>query len=90
MDELELHDEIVEWMDSLNDEEWDRVVVVLDRLATLGSTARMPFSKNLGAGLFEVRFTLGRLAGLPTDSRRTGGSCYSRHSVSNATMNATR
>jgi hypothetical protein len=62
MDELELHDEIVEWMDSLNDEEWDRVVVVLDRLATLGSTARMPFSKSLGAGLFEVRFTLGSTA----------------------------
>ena len=62
MDELELHDEIVEWMDSLNDEEWDRTVVVLDRLATLGSTARMPFSKSLGDGLFEVRFTLGSTA----------------------------
>lgn len=37
-------------------------VVVLDRLAALGSTARMPFSKSLGDGLFELRFTLGPTA----------------------------
>jgi putative component of toxin-antitoxin plasmid stabilization module len=59
---VELHDEIVDWMDSLDDGEWDRVVVVIDRLATLGSSARMPISKSLGDGLFELRFTLGPTA----------------------------
>lgn len=59
---VELHDEIVDWMDSLDDGEWDRVVVVIDRLAALGSSARMPISKSLGDGVFELRFTLGPTA----------------------------
>ena len=62
MVDVELHDEIVEWMDSLDDDEWDRVVVVIDRLVALGSTARMPLSRSLGDGLFELRFTLGPTA----------------------------
>jgi putative component of toxin-antitoxin plasmid stabilization module len=60
--DVELHDEIVGWMDSLDDAEWDRTVVVIDRLVSLGSTARMPLSKSLGDGLFELRFTLGSTA----------------------------
>jgi hypothetical protein len=59
---VELHDEIVEWMASLEESEWDRTVVTIDRLAGLGSHARMPFSRALGNGLFEVRFTLGSTA----------------------------
>ena len=59
---IELHDEIVDWMDSLDDGEWDRTVVVIDRLADLGSSARMPLSRSLGDGLFELRFTLGPTA----------------------------
>ncbi len=62
MAELELHDEVVEWMDTLGDAEWDRTVVVIDRLATLGSSARMPLSRSLGEGLFELRFALGPTA----------------------------
>ena len=60
--DVELHDEVVEWMDSLDDDEWDRTVVVIDRLAVLGSSARMPLSRSLGDGLFELRFTLGPTA----------------------------
>ena len=60
--DVELHDEIVDWMDSLNDDEWDRTVVVIERLAALGSSARMPLSRSLGDGLFELRFTLGPTA----------------------------
>lgn len=60
--ELELHDEVVEWMDSLDDAEWDRTVVVIDRLVNLGSSARMPLSRSLGDGLFELRFSLGPTA----------------------------
>ena len=60
--DVELHDEVVVWMDSLDDTEWDRAVVVIDRLAALGSTARMPLSRSLGDGLFELRFSLGPTA----------------------------
>ena len=60
--EIEAHDEIVEWFDELSQNEWERVSVVIDRLASLGSKARMPFSRSLGEGLFEVRFTLGSTA----------------------------
>lgn len=62
MVDVELHDEVVAWMDSLNDAEWDRTVVVVERLATLGSSARMPLSRSLSSGLFELRFTLGPTA----------------------------
>ena len=62
MADVELHDEVVGWMDSLDDDEWDRTVVVIDRLVVLGSTARMPLSRSLGNGLFELRFTLGPTA----------------------------
>jgi putative component of toxin-antitoxin plasmid stabilization module len=49
-------------MDTLDDAEWDRTVVVIDRLAELSSSARMPLSRSLGDGLFELRFTLGPTA----------------------------
>jgi putative component of toxin-antitoxin plasmid stabilization module len=60
--EIELHDEVVAWMHALDDTQWDRAVVVIDRLATLGPAARMPLSRSLGDGLFELRFTLGPTA----------------------------
>ena len=49
-------------MDSLDAAEWDRTVVVIDRIAALGSSARMPLSRGLGDGLFELRFALGPTA----------------------------
>jgi putative component of toxin-antitoxin plasmid stabilization module len=73
--EVELHDEVVRWLDGLNDRDWDRTVVIVDRLADLGSQARMPLSRSLGEGLFELRFTLGPPhAGSATASPRTAGS----------------
>jgi len=60
--EVELHDEVVAWMDTLEDTQWDRTVVVIDRLAELGPGARMPLSRGLGDGLFELRFALGPTA----------------------------
>ncbi|MEZ5322848.1 MAG: type II toxin-antitoxin system RelE/ParE family toxin [Microthrixaceae bacterium] len=62
MVEVGLHDEIVEWIDTLDETERSRTLVVIDRLATLGPAARMPLSKRLGDGLFELRFTLGSTA----------------------------
>lgn len=64
--EIDAHDEVAEWFDELSQDEWERVVVMVDRLASLGSQARMPFSRILGDGLFEMRFTLG-----PTSRRIT-------------------
>ena len=51
-----------EWMDSLDDDGWDRKVIVIDRRVEFASTARMPLSRSLGEGLFELRFTLGPTA----------------------------
>ena len=62
MAELELPDEVVDWIDSLDDAERNRTVVVIDRLAALGSSVRMPLSRSLGDGLFELRFALGPTA----------------------------
>lgn len=56
--EVELHDEVANWIDGLDDADWDRVQIVIDKLMNLGSQARMPLSKPLGEGLFELRFTL--------------------------------
>ncbi len=60
--EVELHNEVIDWMESLGDAEWVRAVVVIDRLAALGASARMPLSRTLGDGLLEPRFTLGPAA----------------------------
>jgi putative component of toxin-antitoxin plasmid stabilization module len=60
--EVELHDEVVAWLDTLTDHEWQRVVVIVDRLADLGHQARMPLSRSLGDGLCELRFSLGPTA----------------------------
>lgn len=62
MAEIELHDEVVEWFDELSQGDWERTLVVVDRLASLGPKARMPLSRSLGEGLFELRFTVGSTA----------------------------
>ena len=59
MADIEIHDEVAEWLNQLNNANWHRVVVIIDRLAELGAMARMPLSRSLGSGLFELRFTLG-------------------------------
>ena len=35
--EVEAHDEVVEWLDGLNQSEWHRTSVVIDRLASVVS-----------------------------------------------------
>lgn len=64
----------VEWFDELSQTEWERTATVVGRLASLGTRARMPFSRSLGEGLFEVRFTLGSTARRIT-YRFTGDGC---------------
>ena len=60
--EVEAHDEVVEWLYGLSSAEWDRVAVVIDRLAEQAQQARMPLSRSLGNGLFELRISLGPTA----------------------------
>lgn len=52
----------LKWFDSLRQDEWERVSIIVDRSAELGPRARMPLSRSLGDGLFELRFTLGSTA----------------------------
>ena len=88
---VELHNEVSDWLAALTDADWQRTAVIIDRLEVVGPAARMPLSHSLGDGLFELRFALG-----PTARRityrftKTGGSCCSRPSASNATTNDTR
>jgi putative component of toxin-antitoxin plasmid stabilization module len=60
--EVELHDEVLDWVEELNEIEWQRTSVIVDRLAAVAGAARMPLSRSLGDGLFELRFTLGPTA----------------------------
>lgn len=59
---IELHAEVEEWIDTVTTAEWERTKVVVERLAADGFAARMPYSRALGDGLFELRFTLGTTA----------------------------
>jgi phage-related protein len=59
---VELHEEVATWLLGLGSAQWDRTVVIIDRLAEHGSNARMPLPRSLGEGLFELRFTLGPTA----------------------------
>jgi hypothetical protein len=59
---VELEPEVQGWLDGLNPAEFATVAFHVDRLAERRSTLRMPYSRSLGEGLFELRFDLGRLA----------------------------
>ena len=59
---LELEPEVEEWLDDLSPTEFAIVLAHVDRLAERGNLLRMPASRSLGQGLFELRFDMGRLA----------------------------
>ncbi len=60
--DLELEPEVEEWLDGLRPAQFVTVAFHLDRLVELGPGLRMPHSRALGAGLFELRFDLDRRA----------------------------
>jgi hypothetical protein len=62
MTEIELHEEVERWMDGLDEGDLGRTIVAVDRLARAGPLLRMPHSKPLGLGVFELRFALGAVA----------------------------
>ena len=71
--EVEAHDEVGEWLSGLSGAEWDRVAVTIDRLAQVAQRARMPLSRSLGGGLFELRLSLGSTARRITDRFTSDG-----------------
>jgi putative component of toxin-antitoxin plasmid stabilization module len=62
MVEIELRAEVADWLSGLSAADQKRAKHAIDRLASLGHMARMPFSRSLGDGLFELRFSLGPTA----------------------------
>jgi putative component of toxin-antitoxin plasmid stabilization module len=65
--EIVLRGEVSDWLATLNDADGKRTTRAIGRLASLGYTARMPLSRSLGDGLFELRFSLGPTARRITD-----------------------
>lgn len=59
---VETEPEIDEWLDSLPAGQFAMAAVRIDRLVELGASMRMPQSRSLGEGLFELRFDLGQVA----------------------------
>ncbi len=59
---IELEPEVAEWLMSLKPNEFAYVEIRIDNLAKRGSSLRMPHSRSLGGGLFELRFDLDKVA----------------------------
>lgn len=59
---VELEPEVERWLQSLPPESFGPAASRIDYLAEQGSALRMPRSRSLGDGLFELRFDLGRSA----------------------------
>lgn len=60
--EVELEPEVEEWLDTISIKEFASVLPHIERWADRGSALRMPASRSLGEGLFELRFDLNRVA----------------------------
>ena len=59
---VELEPEVQRWLDGLDPAEFATAAFHVDRLVERGAALRMPHSRSLGEGLFELRFDFGRLA----------------------------
>jgi len=60
--DIELEPEVDEWLSGLPVTAFATTAFHIDRLAEQGPAVRMPHSKSLGEGLFELRFYLDRVA----------------------------
>lgn len=60
--EVELEPEVEEWLDGITLKEFASVLPRIEQLAERGSALRMPASRSLGEGLFELRFDLNRVS----------------------------
>ena len=59
---VELEPEVEAWIDELSVKEFATALAHIERLAERGNELRMPASRSLGDGLFELRFDLDRTA----------------------------
>lgn len=59
---VELEPEVEAWIDDLKVSDFATVVAHVERLADRGNLLRMPASRSVGDGLFELRFDLRRVA----------------------------
>lgn len=59
---VELESEVEQWMDRLSVAEFAATLPHVERLADRGNQLRMPASRSLGEGLFELRFDLARVS----------------------------
>lgn len=57
---IELHLEVVDWLDHLSDEEFGRAAFYLDLLSDQGALLGEPYTRQLRGKLRELRFHLGR------------------------------
>ena len=57
---VEVEPEVEKWIDSLQVKEFAAVLAAIERLAERGNQLRLPASRSLGEGLFELRFEIGR------------------------------
>lgn len=54
---VEVEPEVATWLDNLAPPEFDQAAEAIDRLRHAGNRLRMPLSRSLGDGLFELRFS---------------------------------
>lgn len=59
---VEMEPEVETWLDNLSVREFATVLPHVERLAARGNQLRMPASRSLNGGLFELRFDLVRVA----------------------------
>jgi hypothetical protein len=57
--EVESEPEVSEWLEDLSDADFVQSTAIIDRLSEQGNKMRMPFSRSLGDGLFELRYSCG-------------------------------
>jgi hypothetical protein len=60
--DVEIEQEVQTWLDSLDTIAFEVVETHIDLLAEFGAALRMPHSRSLGDGLFELRFDMARRA----------------------------
>lgn len=53
---IELEQEVAEWLERLVPADFDQAADAIDRLRDAGNRLRMPLSRPLGGGLFDLRF----------------------------------
>lgn len=58
MNDIEIHAEVGQWLDSLNVSDFGRVAELINVLLAQGPDLRMPYSRALRGGLFELRIRL--------------------------------